>query len=58
MKTTPSAVPVRSCRLVMKDKQIIWIVVFAVLFWLAAWKHEDTANLLFHVSRRLTDLFR
>jgi hypothetical protein len=42
----------------MKDKQIIWIVVFAVLFWLAAWKHADTANLLLHVSRRLTDLFR
>lgn len=41
----------------MKDKQIIWIVVLAILFWLAAWKHEFTVNLLLNVSKRLMDLF-
>ena len=42
----------------MKDKQIIWIVVLALLFWLAVWNHEFTVNLLLNASKRLTHLFR
>jgi len=40
-----------------RDREIVWIVLLAVLFWIAFWKHDQVLDWLDKTSKNISDEF-